>query len=71
MKLATLLNLLPVVGPAIAATAEFKAMFDEAKEAMSSDDQEVMKRAYDLAVERAGNNHQQLQDLCQRYGGTG
>lgn len=69
MNLKTILNLLPAVGPVIAAAPEFVAMFKEAVATLSTDDQEEAKRAYDLAISRAGDAHQRLADLVRKHGG--
>ena len=68
MNLSSLLGVLPIVGPAIAAAPEFKRLFDEATAALKSDqDQATAKQAYDLALGNAANAHTALQDLVRRH----
>ena len=61
MNLATLLNALPVVGPAIAKTREFVELYQEAMKALKPADQVTAKAA--LADIQADNDagHARLQ----------
>lgn len=63
--LAILLALLPKVGPVVAALPEFKALFDQIKDTLSSDDQDTLKEAYELARDRSDQAHDDLQKLVQ------
>lgn len=62
MDLLKLLNVLPVVGPVIAAAPEFIELFNAAKAMLSPEDQETAKQA--LADLQADNDagHARLQE---------
>ena len=64
---ATILALLPKVGPVVAALPEFKALFDQVKATLSSDDQETLQRAYELARDRSDAAHTDLQQLVAEH----
>lgn len=61
--LTTILALLPKVGPAVAALPQFKALVDQIKDTLSSDDQEVLQDAYELAKKNSDDAHTDLQRL--------
>ncbi len=66
-NLASVLNLLPVVGPAIAAAPAFKTIYDGLVATFDSDsDQETLKTAYDFAISDAHNARTELADLVRR-----
>lgn len=65
--LSILLSALPVVGPVVAAAPQFKALFDMAKQALSTEDQATASQAYDLAIQQAADAHTNLQDLVRRH----
>lgn len=70
MLFTTILSLLPKVGPVVAALPEFKALIDQVKDTLSSDDQEELQRAYQLARDRSDAAHADLQQLVrERTGG--
>ncbi len=61
--LKTMLGLLPVVGPVVAALPEFKALVDQVAATLSSDDQDALQTAYELAKDRSDAAHADLQAL--------
>ncbi len=65
--LSTILALLPKVGPVVAAIPEFKALIDQAKTVLSSDDQAVLQSAYELAKQRSNEAHADLQALVAKH----
>jgi len=68
ISLSSLLGLLPVVGPVIAAAPQFKALWDEAVSTFAHPaDQDTLKSAYDVAVSGADDAHQQLQELIAQH----
>lgn len=68
INLATLLGVLPTVGPVIAAAPAFAQLFTEAIGALKHpQDQDVAKQAYDLAISDARTAHTELQDLVARH----
>lgn len=70
MLFTTILSLLPKVGPVVAALPEFKALIDQVKSTLSSDDQASLQEAYRLARERSDAAHEDLQALVrERTGG--
>lgn len=61
-NIASVLKLLPVVGPVIAATSEFKGIFDQIVGTFGEKDQAKLKSAYaDLMAENDAG-HERLQD---------
>ncbi|MGB7407137.1 MAG: hypothetical protein WA908_01410 [Pontixanthobacter sp.] len=68
MDLQTILNLLPKVGPIIAAAPEFKALIEQILASFDSDaDQETLKEAYRLAVSNAREAHTELQAIVAQH----
>ena len=68
LDLSSLLKLLPVVGPVIAATDEFVAVFNAAKDTLTKpQDKETAAAALDLAASRAAAAHRELQDLILKH----
>ena len=61
MKLATLLGVLPVVGPALAAASEFKALYDAGVSLLGDDDQATAKAAYADLIADNDAGHARLQ----------
>lgn len=59
---ASVLKLLPAVGPAVAALPEFKKVFDQIVSTFKSDDQEQLKEAYADLVAENDEGHKRLQD---------
>lgn len=57
LNISTLLNLLPVVGPVVAALPEFKKLWDEASAAFGHADQATLKTAYADALAGAATQH--------------
>lgn len=69
MTLATILSLLPKVGPIIAAAPEFKALIEELISALEDDrDQAELRIAYENAISDAEHAHEQLQGSVARRG---
>lgn len=69
-NLGTLLGVLPVVGPVIAAAPEFKKLYDTFVDALDGgEDQATAKEAYDLAISEAREDRKRMQELANRYGG--
>ena len=67
ISLTSLLGLLPVVGPVVAALPQFKAIYDELTATFSShSDQKTLKDAYAVAVSGAADAHNDLQDIITR-----
>lgn len=67
MNLQTILNLLPKVGPIIAAAPEFKALVEELIETFASDrDQAELQAAYEQAISNADDAHEKLQQIVAR-----
>lgn len=62
MNLSSLLKLLPVVGPVIAAAPEFKAVFDQAVSMLHPKDQDTAKAALADIVANNAEGHARLQD---------
>lgn len=67
--LTTILALLPKVGPVVAALPQFKALVDQIKDTLSSDDQATLQSAYALAMKRSDQAHADLQALVRDHGG--
>lgn len=63
--LRTLLRSLPVVGPVIAATQEFKALYDAAAALLSEDDQQAAKESYADLIANNDEGHRRLQQKLQ------
>lgn len=62
--LSAALNLLPVVGPAVAALPEFKRLYEQLGLVTGGKaDQDTLKRALDLAVQDRDAAHNDLQAL--------
>lgn len=60
---ATILALLPKVGPLVAALPEFRRLISLAKEGLSSTDQATLDAAYKMAQEGSDRAHADLQAL--------
>jgi hypothetical protein len=59
---ASVLKLLPAVGPVVAALPEFKAVFDQIVGTFKSDDQAELKEAYADLIEQNDEGHARLQE---------
>lgn len=60
--LTSILKMLPVIGPVVAAAPEFKAVFDQIVGTFGEDDQAVLQESYaDLMAENDAG-HKRLQD---------
>lgn len=57
----SLLKLLPVVGPVVAAAPEFKAIYDQMVGTFNQRDQQVLREAYDDLVADNDEGHRRLQ----------
>ena len=68
MNLQTVLNLLPKVGPIVAAAPEFKALFDQIIATFGEHDQDTLKEAYALATSHARDAHAELAALVKERG---
>lgn len=67
MNIASILALLPKVGPVVAALPEFKRLFDELVGAFDSKaDQDDLRAAYELAIDEAAEAHAELSALVAR-----
>lgn len=64
---ATLLALLPKVGPVVAALPEFKNLFEQVKGTLGSKDQATLQKAYELARDRSDAAHADLQALVAEH----
>lgn len=60
MNLSTLLKLLPVVGPVISATSEFRKLYEEAALLLHPTDQATLKDALAIATSEADDAHAEL-----------
>lgn len=70
MNLATILALLPKVGPVIAALPEFKALIEELIATLTSErDQAELREAYEAAIVDAADAHAKLQAIVARSTG--
>lgn len=70
MNIATILALLPKVGPIVAALPEFRKLVQEIVATLTDKrDQAELIAAYDLALEDAADAHQRLQALVAKHGG--
>ena len=69
MNPATLLALLPKIGPVIAALPEFKRLFNEVVAAFDTLDQAELRAAYELALSNAADAHDKLQALVRQARG--
>ncbi len=68
MNLATILALLPKVGPVIAALPEFKALVEQIIATLASDrDQAELQAAYEAATDDAADAHARLQAIVARH----
>lgn len=67
MNVTTVMKLLPAIGPVIAALPEFKALFSEIVATFAVRDQDELKRAYAMALDRANEAHDDLQALVSKY----
>lgn len=65
--LQTLLNLLPVVGPVVAALPQFLDLIEQAKSVLSDDDAATLEEAYALARKNSDQAHAELQALVAQY----
>lgn len=59
--LASLIGLLPKVGPVIAALPEFKALYDQGVAALHPADQNTAKEAYQDIIAENAEGHARLQ----------
>ena len=67
MTLATMLRLLPKVGPIIAAAPEFKKLVEELIATLTTErEQAELQHAYELAISSAEEAHNQLQVIVAR-----
>lgn len=64
---ATLLALLPKVGPVVAGLDEFKALYEQVKATLNEKDQATLQKAYSLARERSDTAHADLQALVAEH----
>lgn len=62
MNLASILQLLPAVGPVVAALPEFKAVFDQIVSTFQSKDQITLKLAYTELMKENDEGHRRLQE---------
>lgn len=69
INVASLLSLLPVVGPAIAKAPEFIRLFNEVKSTLAPHEQAAAQAGYDAAFVHAEQSHAHLQDLVRQAGG--
>lgn len=60
-NLSSILKLLPVVGPVVAALPEFKAVYDQIVSTFSTKDQAVLKDAYEDLMADNDEGHARLQ----------
>lgn len=60
---ATILALLPKVGPIVASLPEFAKLIDQVGDMLGSDDQETLQSAYELAKQNSDAAHADLQAL--------
>jgi hypothetical protein len=60
-KLADILSMLPVVGPAISKLPEFKNVFDQIVSTFGEKDQDVLKEAYEDLMKENDDGHARLQ----------
>lgn len=70
LNLSTALNLLPVIGPALASAPEFIRLFEEFGAALGSSDQAVLKKSLELAQTNSAHAHNDLQGLVAQHAGT-
>lgn len=61
IDLSSLLKLLPVVGPVVAAAPEFKKIYDQMVGTFNQRDQQVLRDAYDDLVADNDEGHRRLQ----------
>lgn len=61
--LSIILALLPKIGPVAAALPEFKALIDQVLGTLKGNDQETLKQAYALAIQKSDAAHADLQQL--------
>ena len=67
MTLATMLRLLPKVGPIITAAPEFKKLVEELIATLTTErEQAELQHAYELAISSAEEAHNQLQVIVAR-----
>lgn len=62
LNLQSLLGLLPMVGPVIAATTEFKALFDAGVSLLHPSQQDTAKEAYQDLIANNAEGHARLQE---------
>ena len=68
INLSSMLGLLPVVGPIIAALPQFKTLWDEVAATFDGHaDQETLKTAYATAISGADDAHEQLQVIVAEH----
>jgi hypothetical protein len=61
-EFASVLKMLPVVGPVVAAAPEFKAVFDQIVSTFKGEDQAELKEAYSDLVAQNDEGHRRLQE---------
>lgn len=59
--LTSILKLLPVVGPVVAALPEFKNVYDQIVSTFDEDDQDLLKEAYQDVMQENDEGHLRLQ----------
>ena len=60
--LSSILKLLPIVGPAVAALPEFKKVYDQIVATFGSGDQATLREAYADLMAENDEGHQRLQE---------
>ena len=60
-NLSSILQLLPAVGPVVAALPEFKKVFDDIVGTFKEQDQDVLREAYDDLMAENDEGHARLQ----------
>ncbi len=68
-NLASVLKLLPAVGPAVAMLPEFKKVFDQITNTFKEDDQQHLKEAYLDLIADNDAGHKRLQEKLRAAGG--